>query len=94
MDDRPSILLVDDDEAFRERMARAFRDRGYEARTAANSLFAGRLPPMAWAVNCGENSPSYCRVWLCAHLRAGASWENEACPHARRSRAADHGWHW
>ena len=32
--DRPSVLLVDDDEAFRERLARALRDRGYAVRTA------------------------------------------------------------
>lgn len=30
----PSILLVDDDERFRSRMARAFADRGYEAHEA------------------------------------------------------------
>jgi two-component system response regulator RegA len=30
----PSILLVDDDQVFLERLARAFRDRGYDARTA------------------------------------------------------------
>ena len=34
MEDRPSVLLVDDDEPFRERLARALRDRGYEVRTA------------------------------------------------------------
>ena len=28
---QPSILLLDDDEVFRERLARAFRRRGYEA---------------------------------------------------------------
>ncbi len=33
-EDRPSVLLVDDDEPFRERLARALRDRGYEVRTA------------------------------------------------------------
>jgi two-component system response regulator RegA len=32
----PSILVVDDDEAFRERLLRAFRDRGYEAVGAAD----------------------------------------------------------
>ena len=30
----PSILLVDDDAVFVERLARAFRDRGYDVRTA------------------------------------------------------------
>ncbi|HZS40267.1 MAG TPA: response regulator transcription factor [Polyangia bacterium] len=34
-DDRPSILIVDDDETFRGRLARAFRDRGYEVRVAS-----------------------------------------------------------
>ena len=31
-----SILIVDDQEIFRERLARAFRDRGYDVRTASN----------------------------------------------------------
>ena len=31
-----SILLVDDDEGFRERLARALRDRGHEVRTAGS----------------------------------------------------------
>jgi two-component system response regulator RegA len=31
-----AILLVDDDEVFRERLARALRDRGYEVATAAD----------------------------------------------------------
>ena len=30
----PSLLVVDDDEVLRERLARAFRERGYEVRTA------------------------------------------------------------
>ena len=33
---RPSLLVVDDDEVFRERLARAFSDRGYDVRTAAD----------------------------------------------------------
>jgi two-component system, response regulator RegA len=33
-DGNPSILLVDDDEVFRNRLARAFVDRGYDVRTA------------------------------------------------------------
>ena len=32
--DRPSILIVDDDEVYRNRLARAFMDREYEVRTA------------------------------------------------------------
>lgn len=31
---RPSILIVDDDEVFRRRLARAFEDREYDTRTA------------------------------------------------------------
>ncbi len=30
----PSLLVVDDDDVLRERLARAFRDRGYDVRTA------------------------------------------------------------
>jgi two-component system, response regulator RegA len=32
---RPSILIVDDDDVFRERLARAFRERNFDVRTAA-----------------------------------------------------------
>ncbi len=32
-----SILLVDDDEVFRSRLARALRDRGHEVRSAGNA---------------------------------------------------------
>jgi two-component system, response regulator RegA len=35
-DDLPSLLLVDDDEVFSERLARAFRKRGYDVRLASN----------------------------------------------------------
>ena len=38
-----SILLVDDDENFRERLARALRDRGHEVRTAPGPDEALRL---------------------------------------------------
>ena len=34
MADSPSILLVDDDEVFCQRLARAFSERGYDVRTA------------------------------------------------------------
>jgi two-component system response regulator RegA len=33
---KPSILIVDDDEVFRTRLARAFVDRGYDVRTAGD----------------------------------------------------------
>ena len=33
----PSILLVDDDEVLRERLATAIRARGYEVRTAGSA---------------------------------------------------------
>ena len=33
---RPTVLVVDDDETFRSRLARAFENKGFEARTAAN----------------------------------------------------------
>ncbi len=36
----PSLLVVDDDDAFRERLRQAFERRGYEVRTAANAADA------------------------------------------------------
>jgi two-component system, response regulator RegA len=33
---KPSILIVDDDEVFRNRLARAFVDRGFDVRTAGD----------------------------------------------------------
>lgn len=35
-----SLLIVDDDDAFRERLARAFRERGYTVHTAPNAVVA------------------------------------------------------
>lgn len=35
--ERPSLLLVDDDEVLRERLARALRERGYEVVTAGSA---------------------------------------------------------
>jgi two-component system response regulator RegA len=47
--DAPSILIVDDDDTLRERLATAFRSRGLDARTAGNydeaSLSARNDPP-------------------------------------------------
>ena len=34
--DKPSILICDDDEVYRNRLARAFVDRGYDVRTASD----------------------------------------------------------
>jgi two-component system response regulator RegA len=39
----PSLLVVDDDEAFRSRLARALTSRGYEVRTAADPVEAVEL---------------------------------------------------
>ena len=49
----PRLLLVDDDDAFRERLARALRDRGYDVVTAIDhptALAAARAQPPAFAV--------------------------------------------
>jgi two-component system, response regulator RegA len=35
-DQKPSILIVDDDEVYRNRLARAFVDRGYDVRTGSD----------------------------------------------------------
>jgi two-component system response regulator RegA len=40
MIDTRSVLIVDDDEAFRERLVRAMRDRGYEATGVADHVAA------------------------------------------------------
>lgn len=61
--ERMTVLLVDDDEAFRERMARALRDRGYEVRSAScyeEGLAAAR-----------EDSPEYALVDLRMPGRSG-----------------------
>lgn len=49
----PSILLVDDDEAFRLALARSFRSRGYDARVAGSfdeALASARMNPPDSAV--------------------------------------------
>jgi two-component system, response regulator RegA len=51
--ERPSLLVVDDDETFRERLARALRDRGLEVRTSGDftsGLRAAALDPPEMAV--------------------------------------------
>ena len=52
----PAILLVDDDERFRERLAKAFGARGFSVRTAANAEDAVALAR--------EESPEYAVVDL------------------------------
>jgi two-component system response regulator RegA len=49
----PSILVVDDDEVFRDRLARALRDRGFEVRTSrdfASAVRAATSDPPEMAV--------------------------------------------
>ena len=56
-DARPrSILIVDDDDVFRERLARAFRDRGLSVREAGDHAQA--------LAAIGESGPSYALVDL------------------------------
>lgn len=40
----PSVLVVDDDEVLRSRIARAFADRGYQVRQAHDSASATTIP--------------------------------------------------
>lgn len=56
MDEAPAILIVDDDDTFRERMGRAFAERGWEVRLA-------RDVPSALAL-AREESPQYALVDL------------------------------
>jgi two-component system response regulator RegA len=52
-DEQASLLLVDDDEALRERLGRAFSRRGYavtSASTVAEALAAARIDPPELAV--------------------------------------------
>jgi two-component system response regulator RegA len=51
--DSLSLLLVDDDDVFRDRMSRALRDRGHEVITAASyeeALHAAQRKPTTWAI--------------------------------------------
>jgi two-component system, response regulator RegA len=60
---RPSILIVDDDEVFRTRLARAFEDRGYDTRTAGNFDEALAIA--------GEDTPEFAVVDLRMPGRSG-----------------------
>ncbi|MBN9681948.1 MULTISPECIES: response regulator transcription factor [unclassified Corallococcus] len=53
VDQRPSLLLVDDDSTLRERLARAFRERGWDVTTAGNhdeAMAAARRESPEYAV--------------------------------------------
>ena len=56
MSDAASVLVVDDDVTFRERLLRAFRERGFDARGAADGESAVALAE--------EDSPEYAVVDL------------------------------
>jgi two-component system, response regulator RegA len=58
-----SILVVDDDDVFRERLARALRERGYEVKTAAGFDDARAC--------CETDSPEYAVVDLRMPGRSG-----------------------
>jgi ActR/RegA family two-component response regulator len=49
MTDGRSLLIVDDDAAFRERLVRAMRDRGYEARRALPTTRQRSMQPVRTA---------------------------------------------
>jgi two-component system response regulator RegA len=60
---RPSLLVVDDDEVFRNRLARAFRDRGYDVVAA---------PSYEVALECARvESPEFAVVDLKMPGRSG-----------------------
>lgn len=56
MSHEPSVLLVDDDERFRSRLARAFEKRGWDVRTADSAEAALAM--------CQEDSPEHAVVDL------------------------------
>ena len=60
-----ALLLVDDDEVFRERLARALRDRGYDVATAGDHA----QRPAGGAARVSSTSPSS----ICACRRARGS---------------------
>jgi two-component system, response regulator RegA len=63
MEQRPSILLVDDDEVFRRRLARAFEERGYDVRVAGDHDQA--------VADAQQDSPEYAVVDLRMPGRSG-----------------------
>jgi two-component system response regulator RegA len=63
MSQKPSILLVDDDEVFRRRLARAFEERGYDVQSAGDYDQAVALA--------GADSPEFAVVDLKMPGRSG-----------------------
>jgi two-component system response regulator RegA len=61
--EKPTLLLVDDDEVFRGRMARALRERGYDVRTAGSFDEARAMA--------AEDSPEFALVDLRMPGRSG-----------------------
>ena len=55
--DKTSILIVDDDEVYRNRLARAFVDRGYDVRTAQDYDSAVASATQDSPVSAGDGSP-------------------------------------
>ena len=62
-DQAPSLLVVDDDEIFRHRLARAFQDRGYRVYAAGNAEEAEKLST--------ADSPDYAVIDLRMPGRSG-----------------------
>lgn len=56
MSQAPTLLLVDDDDVFRERLARAFRERGFDVETHASVAAA--------TAALGDESPEFALVDL------------------------------
>lgn len=69
----PSVMLVDDDEVFRERLARAFRERGFVVETFDSVTAALQSP--------SEESPEYAVVDL--RMPGGSGLQVVAALHAR-----------
>lgn len=61
--DSPSLLVVEDDESYRERLVRAFQSRGFEARGAASVEEA--------EAQCASESPEYAVIDLRLGDRSG-----------------------
>ena len=68
----PSLLLVDDDEVLRERLATAIRARGYEVRTAGGNEEALR--------EIAKDSPAVCAATALRPIAFVAIWPAARTP--------------